>query len=122
TVQAWLGFDGWTLTVTSYSVPAGWSAAIVKLPLEAIGSSSPLFCRTSPEPASPLTVPPMSKRWFSSAAGAQATLTFVTSAAATVPAPLLTEQVCAGCEGCVITVASYTAPSGSEAANVIAPS
>ena len=48
--------DGWVLTVTLYALPLLILFVKLKLPLETVRSSAPLFCRTT-EPVNPLTVP-----------------------------------------------------------------
>src|SRR6516164_3527050 len=63
--------------------------------------SPPLFCSTSPDPARPVTVPPIVN-----AAAAQVTCTLLTLAVA-VPVPFVTVQFCAGLLGCVDTVTLY---------------
>src|SRR5215469_49611 len=63
--------------------------------------SPALSCSTSPDPASPVTVPPIVN-----AAAAQVTCTLLTLAVA-VPVPFVTVQFCAGLLGCVDTVTLY---------------
>src|SRR5215469_3694193 len=63
--------------------------------------SPALSCNTSPDPANPVTVPPIVN-----AAAVQVTCTLLTLAVA-VPEPFVTVQVCAGLLGCVDTVTAY---------------
>src|SRR6516165_7953997 len=63
--------------------------------------SPALSCNTSPDPANPVTVPPIVN-----AAAAQVTCTLLTLAVA-VPEPFVTVQVCAGLLGCVETATLY---------------
>src|SRR4051812_18364180 len=62
TVHVWLGADGCDFTVTAKSAPLGTGDVKTKSPSDVIVRSFPrLFCRTSPDPVSPVTFPPTVK-------------------------------------------------------------
>jgi hypothetical protein len=88
----------------------------VKLPLDAIGRSSPPLLRnTSPLPARPDTLPPTLKEPV-----LQLTVTVVTLFVA-VPAAFAIEQNCDGAVGCAATVMLYVVPASTLVLNVNAP-
>src|SRR3954467_13905319 len=106
TVQVWAGDDGWVSTVTLYMAPLGTGVANVNGPSAATAKLSPrLLCKTNPLPMRPVTLPPTAYVCV-----AQTTMTVVTLPVATVPEPWLTEQICAGPVGCVLTVTAKVPP------------
>src|SRR5688572_26077380 len=74
------------------------------------------FCRTSPVPTRPLTVPRKAN-----APVAQVIVMFVTLAASIAPVGLPIVQVCDGPVGCVSTATLYAASSASRVLNVKLP-
>src|SRR6185503_14137842 len=111
------GPDGCVFTVTLYVAPEAIGDGKLNSPLVAIARSSPpLFCRTRPVPARPLTVPRNAN-----APVAQVTAMFETLAAAIVPPALPIVHVCDGPEGCVRMVTLYAVALASWAVKVKVP-
>jgi hypothetical protein len=102
---------GWLKIVMLYVLPLASGVGKVKLATLAFTArlSSPLSCKTSPGPVSPVIEPLMLYN------GSQVTLTFVTLAEA-LPLPLITAQLSPA--GCVSTVTLYTPPLATEVAKV----
>ena len=85
----------------------------VVAPEATVRLSPALSCSTRPLAVRPLMVPPTV-----TAPVTQVILTLVTLAAATVPEPPVTVQVCAGLVGCAETVTAYALPDCTAVANV----
>src|ERR1700743_1797886 len=59
TVQVWVGFEGWLLTVTAYAALLARRVPNTKSPLPVkLKPSPPLSSSTRPDPLKPVTVPP----------------------------------------------------------------
>src|SRR5262245_36204936 len=94
------GDVGWLLMVTANDVLLAIRVVNSNEPAAVMARSlPPLFWRTRPAPATPLTVPPTRYVLM-----LHATDTFVTAAPAIVPEPFATTHVCEGFDGCVLTV------------------
>src|SRR5688572_8307619 len=97
---------GCVATVTAYVAPLATCVENVNEPFAAASASPPLLWRTSPLPVMPETVPPTVNVRVT-----QLIATVVIVAPSTVPAPVVTVQVCAiGEIGFVRTVTLYAAP------------
>src|SRR5688572_17879164 len=81
---------GCVATVTAYVAPLATCVENVNEPFAAASASPPLLWRTSPLPVMPETVPPTVNVRVT-----QLIATVVIAASSTVPAPVVTVQVCA---------------------------
>jgi hypothetical protein len=118
TVQVSAGLAGSVSTVTLYAPPLFTGVVNVNAPFALTGKLfPPLSCNTSPDPLSPLTLPPIV---YVTVVVVHATATFVTFALV-VPLPFVTAHVCAGLDGWVSTVTLYAAPLFTGVENVNAP-
>ena len=99
TVHVWLGAVGCVYTVTSYEPPLATGVENANEPFAVTAAVAVPFARTSPEPASLLTVPPTVNAFVP-----QLTMTLVTAPLTTVPVAPLTLHVCEGEPGSAETL------------------